>query len=93
VAAAFHGDRAAYAASDPLTVLPSRRWPGSAGYLVVGRQDATYEPQAHTVAAAATAAGLAVTLTELPGGHSWAVWAPGFDRALPWLATRMGLTP
>jgi S-formylglutathione hydrolase FrmB len=93
VEAAFHGNEAAYAAHDPLTVLAARRWPGSAGYLVVGTQDGTYQPQARAVAAAATAAGMSVTLTELPGGHDWSVWAAGFDRALPWLSTRMGLTP
>jgi S-formylglutathione hydrolase FrmB len=93
VAAAYHGVDAAYAAHDPLTVLASRRWPGSAGYLVVGAQDASYQQQARTVAAAATAAGMSVTLTELPGGHDWPVCAAGFDRAMPWLGTRMGLTP
>jgi S-formylglutathione hydrolase FrmB len=93
VSAAFHGDDAAYTAHDPLTVLASRRWPGSAGYLVVGKQDGTYEPQAKAVAAAATASGMPVTLTEVPGSHDWGVWAAGFDQALPWLSTRMGLTP
>jgi S-formylglutathione hydrolase FrmB len=93
VAAAFHGNDAAYAAQDPLTELASRREGGSAGYLVVGAQDPAYQPQARAVAAAATAAGMSVTLTQLPGGHDWSVWAAGFDRAMPWLSTRMGLTP
>ena len=93
VAAAFAGDDAAYTAHDPLVELATGRWPASAGYLVVGAQDPDYLPQARTVAAAARSAGLAVTFTELPGGHDWAVWGGGFDRAMPWLATRMGLTP
>jgi S-formylglutathione hydrolase FrmB len=93
VAVAFSGNEAAYAAHDPLTELASRRFSGSAGYLVVGAQDLSYAPQARAVADAATAAGMSVTLTELPGGHDWGVWAAGFDRAMPWLATRMGLTP
>ena len=93
VDAAFAGNDAAYTAQDPLAELTTRRFPGSAGFLVVGKQDTTYQPQARTVAAATTAAGMSVTLTELPGGHSWAVCGAGFDRAMPWLATRMGLTP
>jgi S-formylglutathione hydrolase FrmB len=93
VAAAFHGDDAAYTAHDPLAVLPTRSWPGSAGYLVVGAQDRSYEPQARTVVAAARAAGLPVTFLELPGAHDWSVCTGGFERAMPWMATRMGLTP
>jgi enterochelin esterase-like enzyme len=92
VLAAFHGNAAAYAAQDPLTELASRRWDGSAGYLVVGTRDAAYQPQARAVAAAAMAAGMSVTLTQLPGRHNWSVWGAGFDRAMPWLSTRMGLT-
>jgi S-formylglutathione hydrolase FrmB len=45
------------------------------------------------VAAAAQAAGMAVTAVRLPGGHEWRVWGPGFQQALPWLSARMGLTP
>jgi S-formylglutathione hydrolase FrmB len=93
VLAAFHGNYAAYAAQDPLTELASRRYDGSAGYLVVGAQDLSYQPQARAVAAAATAAGMSVTLTQLPGRHNWSVWGAGLDRAMPWLSTRMGLTP
>jgi S-formylglutathione hydrolase FrmB len=36
---------------------------------------------------------MSITLTELPGGHNWDVCAAGFDQAMPWLSTRMGLTP
>lgn len=93
VAAAFRGDRAGFDAVNPLQELAARGYPGSAGYLVVGRDDRRYRPQAEAVAAAARAAGMAITYTELPGRHSWAVWGPGLVGALPWLATRMGLTP
>ncbi len=31
-----------------------------------------------------------MTSTQLPGGHSWDVWGPGFEGALPWLTQRMG---
>jgi S-formylglutathione hydrolase FrmB len=95
VAAAFHGDQAAYAAQNPLTELASHSWAGtrSAGYLVVGAQDPDFARQQRVVAAAATAAGLPVTATELPGGHTWPLCDAGFDQAMPWLSTRLGLTP
>jgi S-formylglutathione hydrolase FrmB len=91
VAAAFRGDQAAFDAVDPLHELAARRFPGSAGYLVVGRDDANYRGQARVVAAAARAAGMTITYRERPGRHSWGVSGPGLVDALPWLATRMGL--
>jgi S-formylglutathione hydrolase FrmB len=93
VAATFGGNQAAFDLVSPLNELASRSYAGSAGYLVVGTNDPTYKPQAQQVAAAATAAGMSITYTELPGTHSWAVWGPGLSDALPWLATRLGLTP
>ena len=79
----------------PLTELAARSWAGSgsAGYLVVGAQDTEFGRQQQVVAAAASAAGLPVTVTEVPGGHAWPVGAAGFDQGLPWLTTRLGLTP
>jgi enterochelin esterase-like enzyme len=91
-AAAFHGSEAALTAVEPLTELAARRYPGSAGYLVVGDRDRQYGPQQAEVAAAARAAGMAVTAVEIPGRHEWRVWGPGFQQALPWLAARTGLT-
>ncbi|WP_199506451.1 esterase family protein [Geodermatophilus sp. TF02-6] len=90
--AAFGGDAAALAAVDPLQELRGRVYPGSAGYLVVGTQDPGYAAQQRTVAAAATAAGMAITATQLPGRHEWKVWGDGLTDALPWLAHRTGLT-
>jgi S-formylglutathione hydrolase FrmB len=93
VAAAFRGNQAAFDAVDPLHELAGRSYAGSAGYLVVGRDDPSYRAQAHVVAAAAKAAGMTITYTELPGKHSWDVSGPGLTDSLPWLATRTGLTP
>jgi S-formylglutathione hydrolase FrmB len=42
---------------------------------------------------ACQAAGMDVRLDLRPGGHSWEVWGPGLEDALPWLATRLGMTP
>jgi enterochelin esterase-like enzyme len=93
VAATFGGNEQAWAAVDPLRELAAHPEPGSAGYVVVGRNDDRYRPQALAVAAAARAAGISITYQELPGGHDWEVWRPALTHAIPWLAARMGLTP
>jgi len=91
VKAAFGGDEAAFRAVNPLDVLTSRQFPGSAGFLVAGANDPAYRPNAQQVYAATRAAGMNVQMRKLPGGHTWAVWAPGLQTALPWLARRLEL--
>jgi S-formylglutathione hydrolase FrmB len=91
--ATFGGDRAAFAAVNPLDVLATKRFPNTAGYLVAGQQDRQYLPEARQVLAACQAAGMDVQLHLRQGGHSFEVWGPGLDEALPWLATRLGMTP
>jgi enterochelin esterase-like enzyme len=93
------GDRArtvggaAFAAVNPLDVLATRRFPGTAGAIVVGGGDATYLAQAQQVARACQLGGMQIEYRELPGGHDWQVWAAGMQTSLPWLATRLHLTP
>ena len=89
----FGGDPVAFAAVNPLDVLARTRLPDTAGTIVAGSTDRTYGPQAQRVLAATTAAGVDVRYLELPGGHSWSVWGPGLSQSLPWLGTRLGLTP
>ncbi|MBV9921351.1 MAG: hypothetical protein JOY78_10940 [Pseudonocardia sp.] len=91
VTAAFGGDMAAFQRVDPLTELHERSYTGTAGVLVVGRDDVAYRPQAEQVAAAAQAGGVAVTLLEVPGDHSWAIATAALASALPWLAGRSGI--
>jgi S-formylglutathione hydrolase FrmB len=93
VRAAFGGDEAAFAAVNPLDVLARQQFPGTAAFLVAGEQDSMYGPQAQRVLAACKAAGMDVEWDLKPGGHTWEVWGPGLDDALPWLATRLGMTP
>ncbi len=88
----FAGDKAAFTRVNPIDVLQARRFPGTSAFIVAGRDDSTYDPQARRVAAASRAAGIDVTYVELPGSHSWAVWGPGLGKSLPWLATKTGLT-
>jgi S-formylglutathione hydrolase FrmB len=93
VQAAFGGDEAAFAAVNPLDVMARKQFPDTAGYLVAGEQDTQYLPEARRAFAACQAAGMDVQLHLLPGGHSFEVWGPGLEGALPWLATRLGMTP
>jgi S-formylglutathione hydrolase FrmB len=92
VDATFGGDRAAFAKVNPLGLLATSRYSASAGSIVVGRDDRMYRSQQQHVFAACRAAGMDVSWLELPGGHTWQVWAPGLERSLPWLGVRLGLT-
>jgi S-formylglutathione hydrolase FrmB len=91
VAAAFGGDQAAFDRVDPLTELRTARYPASAGVLTVGREDRDYRPQDERVAAAARAAGMDITLQEIPGAHSWSIASDALGLALPWISGRTGL--
>lgn len=93
VDAAFGGDEAAFQKVNPMDVMARKKFPDTAGTFVAGTDDSTYRPQALKVYAAAKKAGMQVALVELPGGHSWQVWRPGLEKQLPWLASRIGLTP
>lgn len=88
---AFGGDEAAFVAVNPLDLLTSRTYPDSAGVFVVGANDDEYKPGQQKMYDAAKAAGMDVRYVELPGGHSFAVWAQGLRQELPWLASRMEL--
>ncbi|MEV4153828.1 alpha/beta hydrolase-fold protein [Nocardia salmonicida] len=93
VDAAFGGDTAALLRVNPLDLLRSRTYPDSAGAFVVGAEDEMYRPQVERMYQAAKDAGMDVRLRILPGGHNFALWASGLRDQLPWLATRLGLTP
>jgi enterochelin esterase-like enzyme len=90
--AAFDGDEAALRAVDPLAELAGQSLPDSAAILAVGDHDGLYLPQQKRVTAALERASVTVQLVLIPGGHTWGVWGPAVDRALPWLATRLALT-
>jgi S-formylglutathione hydrolase FrmB len=89
---AFGGDNAAFSRVNPMELLAAQRFPASAGMIVAGAHDQRYRPDAKAVFEACRRAGMDVHLAELPGGHTWAVWRPGLQHALPWLAHRLGLT-
>lgn len=87
----FGGDAAAFRQNNPADLLATRRFPGMAGAFVYGSTDTEYGPAAKELYAAALAAGIDAHLTELPGGHSYAVWSAGLEHELPWLAQRTGI--
>jgi S-formylglutathione hydrolase FrmB len=91
VRAAFGGDNAAFAEVNPLDELSRRRYPGTAGVIVVGRDDAVYRPQAQRVTRATLGAGMAIEYREVAGAHNWHVWAPGLETSLSWLGSRLQL--
>ncbi|MGA6206865.1 alpha/beta hydrolase [Nocardia testacea] len=88
---AFGGDADAFARNNPADLLARNRYPDSAGAFVVGLGDTEYRTAIERLAGAARAAGMDVHLTELPGGHSFAVWSAGLEKELPWLGHRLGL--
>lgn len=88
---AFGGDEAAFVAVNPLDLMKSRRYPDTAGIIVVGTRDDAYRGGARKVFAAARDAGMDVQYVEVPGSHSFAVWSAGLRDEMDWLAERMGL--
>ncbi|MEU4839520.1 alpha/beta hydrolase [Nocardia testacea] len=88
---AFGGDADAFARNNPADLLARKRYPDSAGAFVVGLGDTEYRTAIERLAGAARAAGMDVHLTELPGGHSFAVWSAGLEKELPWLGHRLDL--
>ena len=93
VAATFGGDDAAFRKVNPLDELAAGKFPGSVGVLTVGADDPVYRPEAEQVVAAAQAAGMTVSLVELPGQHTWALAGDALTGALPLIAARTGLAP
>lgn len=87
----FGGDAEAFARNNPAELLKRNRYPDSAGAFVVGRDDTEYLGDLERLTVTARAAGMDVHLTELPGGHSFAVWSAGLEQELPWLGRRFGL--
>ncbi|MBV8934053.1 MAG: hypothetical protein JO285_16070 [Kutzneria sp.] len=89
---AFGGDQAAFTKINPMDIMATTRFLGTAGVIGAGRDDGVYEPQQRTVIQAGTAAGMDLRWMDVPGGHSWTVWRELFRQSLPWLASRTELT-
>lgn len=93
VAAAFGGNESAFRAVNPLDVL-ARSWlPGTAGRLVMGRDDHIATTESQQVITAARHAGVDAQIVRVPGGHTWSAAVAGLTGQLNWLAVRLGLLP
>lgn len=91
---AFGGDRAAFNAVTPLSVLAARHNLHNRIYLAAGSQDGTFAAYQQQTGAAAAQAGMDVKSTLVPGvGHSWEVPRTSLGPALNWLAPTLGLSP
>jgi len=90
---AFGGSAAAYNAVKPLTLLAKHApYQDTLAIFGVGKQDAKYEPITHAAVRAATSAGMTTDLIQSPkSSHDWNTVRYVLSRAVPVIATRMGL--
>ena len=89
----YEGSRANYEAHNPVALLTSGRFAGSAGYFTAGLQDPEPLANAEQLAHLAKGTGMQVCLYTPDGDHSFQFWAAAFKTSLPWLSWRLGLTP
>ncbi|GAA5157844.1 alpha/beta hydrolase-fold protein [Pseudonocardia eucalypti] len=93
VRAAFGGDAARFHAVNPLDLLRTAAFPGSAGVLAAGTADRGDLATARQIADTARGSAMVLHTRAVPGGHSWVMAAEALRGTLPWLAGRQGLTP
>lgn len=90
----FGGDRAAYEANDPLSLMaaaPPGRYDGIAGLISIGAQDEEYASAVPALMNGARGAGIEVDTRQYEGGHGWAVWSAALADEVDWLGERLGL--
>ncbi|WP_354246313.1 alpha/beta hydrolase-fold protein [Agromyces sp. PvR057] len=95
LASAFKGDQAAYDAVKPETIMAAKApYPDSVGIYAVGQNDHAFAPGTKRLADAATAAGIAATYYEVPGGdHGASTVVGGLEEGFEVLYPRLGLAP
>jgi S-formylglutathione hydrolase FrmB len=92
----FGGDRDAWSAFDPATVIIRHGvYSGVSGLFVVA-EDAATGPggdadAAHRLCALGASRGISCTVKSLPGRHDWPFAGAAFSVALPWLADRLNV--
>lgn len=90
----FGGDRAAYEANDPLSLMaaaPPGRYDGVAGLISIGAQDEEYASAVPALMNGARGAGIEVDTRQYEGGHGWVVWSAALADEVDWLGERLGL--
>jgi len=88
----FNGSTEAYDQHDPLRLLESGDYRGSAGWFEVGDEDSQPLAAAHRLQPAAARAGIATCISVRPGGHDFDLWSQALSDAFPWISWRLGLT-
>ncbi len=91
VDATFGGDEAAFAAVNPVNLLQTKQFPGTAGAFTVGRDDSTYRPQQEKIYGVAKGAGLDCSFRLVDGEHTWQAWGAGLVQNLDFLAGRLNI--
>lgn len=92
IAKGFGGDRAAYLANDPLTLLQQGRYEGVHGVFSAGDSDPAFLDSMRALHQAAAAAGMTTELRVYPGTHAWTVFAHALNDQVGWLGDRLGIT-
>jgi S-formylglutathione hydrolase FrmB len=94
VAALYGGDRAAWAAHDPLTVLGHHHhYTGVSGVFADGTREHRTTRAAYRLAAACHQDGITTVVLVRPGGHTWQFGAREFAEAFPTLTASVEGTP
>ena len=89
----FGGSEYRFAAHDPVQILRTARFDGSAGWFEVGDQDTEPLHATRSLQSAALRAGIATCVLVRPGGHDFDLWSQALQDSFPWLAWRLGLIP
>jgi S-formylglutathione hydrolase FrmB len=91
----FNGDEAAWASFDPSTVMTRHgRYTGVSGVFAIegpvvpGGHD-EHAAAAHSLAATASANGIACSILEIRGKHDWNAGAVAFERTFAWVAGQL----
>jgi S-formylglutathione hydrolase FrmB len=91
----FDGDEAAWASFDPTTVIKRHgHYTGVSGVFAIegpvdpGKQD-EHASAAHSLAAVASANGIACSILEIRGKHDWTAGAAAFEQTFAWLASQL----
>ena len=89
----FAGNQAAYDAQKPAVILSRHHYPDTTAIFTASTDDPIYISAAQTVSAAASRAGMRVTLQEIPhGGHGIGALNGGFNAGFTVLYPRLGLS-
>jgi len=88
---AFNGHSAAFNAVVPMTLLKHRKYPEIHGWFASGQQDLVYTKNVAEIVSAGRKAGMNLTSSTFPGGHSWVMVSQALPAAFAFLGVRLGL--